>query len=220
MDKVLYLTGLMLVLLGCGADNKFEQRTNSDIQKKSKALTTEKKADPTIQGRIELKSFRNKYENKWENKPKVFPYSDGSSFKVYKLDCSGECANAAFTKRKSDGIEISKDAFLEFVALLKDPKSYDNSTAACFDPKFALIVYDGENVPMEFLSICLDCNNFRTYPGELELKYKNALLHGFSKETREKLRSIFLKWGIDYYGFAPLWDDEQKYLDYLKAKSK
>jgi len=71
---------------------------------------------------------------------------------------------------------------------------------------------------MEFLDICLDCNSFSTYPGEIEINYKNDVLKGFSRKTRRKLRKMFNKWEIDYYGFSGFWDSKKVYQKYLNKK--
>ena len=78
-----------------------------------------------------------------------------------------------------------------------------------------MVVYDDEDVPTEFLSICLDCNAFRTYPGNILVNSEDI---GFSAKTRNQLRQMFFKWGIDYYGFSEFWDDEQKYEAFLARK--
>jgi len=125
-----------------------------------------------------------------------------------------------FRERISRGKEIPKSDFIELIDLFKNPKSYGNSKANCYDPKFGLIIYDEENIPMEFLSICLDCNNFSTYPGIIEINYENEFAKGFSRKTRRKLRKMFDKWGIDYYGFSSFWDSNKEHEKYLKKKEK
>lgn len=79
------------------------------------------------------------------------------------------------------------------------------------------MVYDERNNPIESLSICLDCNNYDTYPGSIKIEYSKPHLIGFSKETRNKLRNIFKEWGLEYYGFSSFYDDEEDYELYLKS---
>jgi len=199
MKITFYIIGLISLIQSCGIENS---STTNGNQKKTHAIDSKKvesetaiiDLDHNAQGRKELAEFENKYESKWSEKPEIFPYSKGRIFKVYELDCSGECFKSEFRKRKSEGIEIAREDFLNLIKLLKNPKSYDNSTAACYDPKFGLIVYDKDNVPSEFLSICLGCNNFRTFPGQIEVSYENKILCGFSRETRNQLRQMFFKW--------------------------
>lgn len=158
------------------------------------------------QGNKELSSFELNYEQKWAVKPKIFPYSNYSKIRAFKLDCSGECFKAEFRYRTSEGKEISKKQFDNLMKILKNPNSYGNSTAACFNPGFALVLYDEKDIPTEFMSFCLDCNSFRTYPGEINVKYKNEMLYGFSKEARTKLRTFFLDCGVDYQNKSSLFD--------------
>ncbi|MCB0738532.1 MAG: hypothetical protein KDC92_13530 [Bacteroidetes bacterium] len=218
MKKIFYIIGLIFIIQSCLVENKSVTKDEKEEVQSQKLETTKSVKDPNIKGRKELLSFEKKYESQWTDKPQNFPYSKGAIFKVFKLDCSGECFKSEFRKRKSDGVEISEKDFSKLVELLREPKSYDNSTAACYDPKFGLVVYDKENIPTEFLSICLDCNSFRTYPGQIEVNYENKILFGFSKEARNELRQLFFKWGIDYYGFSSFWDDEKEYKKYLEKK--
>jgi hypothetical protein len=171
---------------------------------------------------MEYRLFHNKYQANWdrsqETQPTEFLYSDGKTFKIFRLDCSGECWRAAFEKRLTYGTPIPKEDFDELVSLLGNPKSYGGGKAACFDPGFGLIVYDEEDVPTEYLMICMECNFHRTLPGIIDIKYENEYLKGFSRSTRRKLRAMFSKWGIDYYGYSGFYDDEAEYQAYLNAK--
>ncbi|MGH1338035.1 MAG: hypothetical protein ACRBFS_18080 [Aureispira sp.] len=188
------------------------------IQKKK--ATPKRKLSPDGQGRTEWYAFKKKYQETWKEQPTTFPYSQGTFFKVYHLNCEGECQEAVFRKRRDYGIEIPKQDFLDLVMILKAPASYDNSTAACFDPKLGVVVYDKDSIPTEFLSICLDCNNVRSYPGKLGVSYANEDMKGFSQKARTQLRTLFFRWGIDYYGYSHFWDDEADFLAYKKQKEQ
>jgi hypothetical protein len=166
----------------------------------------------------ELKAFNEKYEKTWSSKPQSFPYSKADTYRVYQLGRVGECNKCEFKERITSGTVISEFDFQELVSLLENPDSYTNSTAACFNPKVSIIAYDSENVPTEFLSICLNCNNFRSYPGKIQIKHNEKYATGFSSATRKTLRKIFLNWGIDYYGFSPSWDDEEEFDEYMSNK--
>ncbi|MFK7797710.1 MAG: hypothetical protein AB8E82_09660 [Aureispira sp.] len=212
-----------LSLKACQATNLSDQPTTTTLSTKrhspsTPTTSTKQFHTPPSQGRAEWSAFKKKYQTKWTTPPSVFPYAQGASFKVYPLNCSGECKDAVFFKRTTFGTTIPESDFLELLALLKKPTSYDNATAACFDPKFGLVAYDTEGIPIEFLSICLDCNNIRTYPGKLDVQYHTAQLNGFSKQARQQLRQLFLRWQIDYYGFSQFWDDEDEFLKYLDQK--
>lgn len=177
-----------------------------------------KKRSPKSQGSAEWAAFKATYQDTWKEQPTTFPYSQGAFFKVYHLNCSGECQEAVFRTRRDYGIEIPKQDFLDLMAILKAPRSYNNGMAACFDPKFGLVVYDKDSIPTEFLSICLDCNNIRSYPGSLGVQYTNDALQGFSIKARTQLRTLFFKWGIDYYGYDQHLDDQAAFLEYLDKK--
>lgn len=174
--------------------------------------------DPHLEGMHELRQYESKMERMTEGQPSVFPYSDGHVYRVFELRCIGECFLAEFKNRISRGIEIPKKDFEDLFTLLTDPSSFDKGTAACYYPKFGLVVYDKNNIPSESLSICLDCNNFATIPGTVKLTLKDKSMLGFSKAAREKLRQMFLKWGIDYYGYSTFYDDEEEYNKYLRKK--
>lgn len=169
-------------------------------------------------GLKEHSAYQEKYVDNWTHKPKTFPYAESASYKAYSLGLVGECNACEFKNRISRGTEISKDDFRELIELLENPDSYSNSTAACFDPKIAIVGYDEEGVPTEYMSICLNCNNFRSSPGKVAIEYKDDFSKGFSGETRNTLRALFFKWGIDYYGFSPAWDEEAPFLEYLEEK--
>ena len=161
-----------------------------------------------FKGKLELQSFEAKYESKWTKKPTSFPFTNDSIIKVYRLNCPGECPRPEFNNRVSKGIEINRIELEKLVHILSDSKSYDNSTAACYNPGFGLVVYDQEGVPSEFLSICMNCNSARTYPGSFSIEYENEYLYGFSSGARKSLRELFKSWGLDYDGYSSIWDDK------------
>ena len=64
------------------------------------------------------------------------------------------------------------------------------------------------------MSISLEYNAYKSYPGKINIDKKKQ---GFSKTARQKLRTLFQKWGINYYGFSEEWDDEADYEKYLEV---
>lgn len=204
----------MVFLAGC------QEIVSSDSLKLTKieieSSSTDSVKEYYSQGMIELHSFESTYESKWSNQPEKFPYTNDSLVKIYRLDCQGRCRRAEFLKRTSKAIVISRNDLIELVDILKNSASYNNTTAACYDPGFGLVVYDSHDVPSEFLSICMNCNSARTYPGSFDIKYDNEWLYGFSTDARNKIRALFKKWGLDYYGYSSFWDDEAEYNKFLK----
>ena len=79
------------------------------------------------------------------------------------------------------------------------------------------MLYDAQDVPTEYMNISLEGNTYQTYPGTIKVDRKKQ---GFSKTARQKLRTLFQAWGIDYYGFSEEWDDEAAYEEYLNTEKK
>jgi len=205
---------VFVMILACNNISKMAA-TDQEAGKAAEIVPTQVQAGVLAQAEKELAEFESKYESRWTARPAVFPYSNSGLIRVYRLNCEGSCFKAEFRKRVSKGKIISREDLNRLLDILNDPASYNQLTAACFDPKFGLVVYDEEGVPMEFLSICMGCNNFRTFPGVIRVAYEKEGIYGFSRDARERLRQLFLEWGIDYYGFSPLWDDESAYSEYL-----
>lgn len=216
MKNLIYIILLSAFTQSCHIDR--QHSINADLEKtppSEEPRGTTQAINSNRQGWKELRTFETKYQNNWVEHPEYFPYSHGELFKVYQLDCSGDCIYSPFKSRTSEGIEISKEDFNDLLEILSNPKSYNNTNAGCFAPKLGLVVYDDENVPTEFLSICLNCNNFVTYPGRIDIEFENEMLTGFSGNARNQLRNLFFKWGIDYYGYSSFWDDKGEYEKYL-----
>lgn len=168
-------------------------------------------------GLKELKTFRAVYKDHWTSVPTQFPYSDYHLVKVYELDCTDNCFKPEFTQRTDNGLIISKEHFQELLAILKNPKSYANTTTEVYAPKIGLVLYDAQDVPTEYMSISLEYNACKSYPGKIDVSKKKQ---GFSKAARQKIRTLFQKWDIGYYGFSEEWDDEAVYKKYLEQVKK
>ncbi|MEN0046384.1 MAG: hypothetical protein AAF806_04900, partial [Bacteroidota bacterium] len=134
--------------------------------------------------------------------------------RVYELSCADNCFKPEFTQRTDEGLIISEEHFQELLTILKNPKSYTNTTAAIYAPKIGLVLYDAQDVPTEYMNISLEYNACKSFPGHIDVSKKQQ---GFSKTARQQLRTLFQKWGINYYGFSEEWDDEADYEKYLKA---
>ncbi|MDA9774321.1 hypothetical protein N9B82_05130 [Saprospiraceae bacterium] len=206
MKSILLVLLTIVIIHSCG--NHQDNIRNYDSTTVASAIAKEKvKASPHWQGLKELQLFENKYLRHWEHEPKVFPYSSGHTFRVFELHCPNECFKAEFNSRISLGTEIPKKDFLTLVDLLKNPNSYGNSTAACYHPRFGLVVYDNERIPLESMSICLECNSYDTYPGAIDVVLADNTKQGFSKKTRTSLKQMFSSWGFDYNMHSLLWDE-------------
>jgi hypothetical protein len=208
----LIITAILISCQSVGADASKGEVDNES----ARTLTIKDSIEEfKFKGLMELRSFNAKYHVNRNNRPTEFPSTNDSLIKVYRLNCSGECYRAEFKNRISKGFEISRSDLEVLVGILEDSSSYNNSTAACYDPGFGLVVYDADGVPSEFLSICMNCNSARTFPGQLTINFENENLHGFSGEARNLLRELIMKWGVDYYGYSSFWDDEAEYKNYL-----
>ena len=166
--------------------------------------------------RKEEKQFYINYMDGWnanpETKPKKFPWKVGNKIIVYKVEPVGE-QKGTWQARMSLGKEISQEQYEEYCEVLNQRDSYDNTTASCFYPKLSIVVYDDNDVPMEYSEICLDCNSARTFPHELDFNI-NTDFYGFSTEARYELRRIFKDWGVPYESYSSSWDKEEDYFRY------
>ena len=215
MRTILLLFTSFILLLACSSPEPKEQVISHPV---ATVDTLPKKLAKDFGGIEDLKRFKATYEQNWPEKPTQFPYSDYASIKVFALDCYGPCRQAVFQNRTAREVVITATDFSELMDVLSAPKTYGDYPAACFEPKIGVVLYDVNNIPTEYLSICLTCNNLRTYPGKIPVKLSDAFKTGFSKKARKELRSLFFKWGFDYYGYSPLVDDESAYENYLNQE--
>lgn len=165
-----------------------------------------------MEASYELTKARKKYDDRLFSEEVL---NDSLAYvKVYPIQQRGSLDGSPFGDRSTDGKIIAISDYYKLVKILKSPKSYGNGMAACFEPKIGLIMYDREKIPLGHVSICLDCNQFRS---SLKTTAPNSPFRGFSKEARQKLRTLFFSWGFDYYGFFH-GDDEEVYNKYLESK--
>ena len=161
------------------------------------------------QSQREHQKFNEKYQFKWSTQklkePKKFPWKTGSKILVYYVAGEGE-KQATWECRTSGGKEITQEQYAEYCAVLNDPESYDNTTASCFIPSLAIVVYDEENIPMEYSEVCFDCNKIITVPYDIDFNFSETDFYGLSSSARKSLREMFKEWGVPYESYHDSWD--------------
>lgn len=179
----------MLVSLSCTAS--FSE--SSEKQETALAIVSQDQNKFAAQGLAELRRYQEKYEKNWLEKPAHFPWSVNGSIKVFQLvpDLGNQ-----FENRLTEGVLIEQQAFQELIDIIRDPLSYGGYIAGCFSPRFGLVAYDDAGVPMEFMSICIQCGNYRTVPGKIDVDLADSEFVGFSAATKMKLVHLFEQWGI------------------------
>ncbi len=94
----------------------------------------------------------------------------------------------------------------EFNSIITPLGTYGETTAACFDPHFAIIYYKGEEVVAQ-VDVCLECNYLLSsvdIPAEKEVildegtEYERPAI-GFAKDTRKLLNQFILELGFEKY---------------------
>ncbi len=96
------------------------------------------------------------------------------------------------------------------IDFLTDNQSYGEYTAACFDPKLALVFYH-DNIPQFEVDICLDCNFLRsTAEIPATVHHRQDLgggdsygLKGFSEYSRKKIIELGKELAFDYGELGP-----------------
>jgi len=109
----------------------------------------------------------------------------------------GVFAPVVYKQQQLDESEVQS-----ITALLTSPSTYGGSTAACFEPRLALIFYKGTQATMQ-VSICLGCNYLEAtspIPAVNSIKAKDADYYqiGFSKQGRQGLKALCDKYGFYY----------------------
>lgn len=208
-----------MLLLTCCQNKPIDQQaqTQQTIQKKDSPLL-QKEISFQDKGLIERDQYYQKYANQRKGEPKAFSYAIDYNYKVFEIIGESNFERNVFARRTSKPKSIPYKDVKYLIQLLENPKNFGNETHSCFSPKVVVMAYDEEGIPVEWLGICLDCNNFDTRPGEIVVNFNDPERKGFSNTTREALRNLFFKWGIDYYGFIEKWDNKATYEKYLQTK--
>jgi len=204
--------------------------SNNDIKhvNKTVALQSSSKIDSSLNKNLaadsitiwykksqqEFAEFNSKYQINWLTRkvkePNKFPWKEGKKILVYYVAGEAE-KQATWECRTSSGKEITQADYEDFCDIINNPDSYNNTTASCFNPSLAIVVYDEENVPMEYSEVCLDCNRINTSPHEIDFDFFHETdFYGLSSEARSALRAMFLEWGVPYESYSESWDNEFK----------
>lgn len=206
MYKILIII-IVLIAACTSQENQNDLTTNNTIETQSNEIDSVQIW--LEQSRIESNQYHRKYQNKWSagklKNPHQFPWKIGNKILAYYVAGEGE-KSATWECRRSGGKEISQEQYAEYCAVLNDPASYNNTAAGCFLPTLAIVVYDDENVPMEYSEVCLGCNSVQTFPHMINLTRSNPRLHGLSRAARASLRKMFLEWGVPYEVYDESWD--------------
>jgi hypothetical protein len=224
MNNWFFFIVVLAMVAGCGEQDASEPDENTSPPEIEQQKPRTKRGRDSLslmeyRGTQERILFEHHYEDKLQGKGLEFPHANPAKTLVYRIDCHGDCHKSEFDNRVSVGKEIPEADMYALVEILKDPKSYNQGTAACYEPKFGMVLYDENNVPTEFLNICMSCNSMMSYPTGISVKLERKHMYGFSAKAREQMRQLFLKWGLDYYGYSAMFnDDEEDYYSYLESK--
>jgi len=101
---------------------------------------------------------------------------------------------------------LTETQTLEFEKIISKSGAYGQATAACFDPHFAIVYYNKNEVVAQ-VDICLMCNYLTSsikIPSQWEVLYDKGTeferpARGFSKSTRKKLDSFIKELGFTKY---------------------
>lgn len=135
--------------------------------------------------------------------------------KAYPIQEMNE-GGSPFIHRMTSGRFIPIKDFQEVVTLIKSRNSYGYPVAACFYPKIGLIMYDADDTPLGYISICMSCNQFHSSLKTPSMEHGGVM--GFNPQVRQRLRELFFSWKFDYYGYSSFVDDSTAYQTYLQNK--
>ena len=76
----------MILHTSCADENQGKNQKHKISKATSPKNTPNLNNSYALKGQKELDQFNKKYGEKWKEKPYTFPYSDGTTFKVYELN--------------------------------------------------------------------------------------------------------------------------------------
>ena len=219
---------LFVFLIACNGQENIKDQFSEKIQDSTDLIiaidSTEAIDSIAIwyqQSQKELDLFNKKYQIKWSTKtqsePKKFPWKTGKKILVYYVAGEGE-KQATWECRTSSGKQISQTQYEKYCELLNKRSSYNNTTAACFIPKLSVVVYDEENIPMEYSEVCLDCNSIISIPHAIDFDFGDTDFYGLSAGARQELRKMFAEWNVPYESYSKSWDSEEEYQKHLNSQ--
>ncbi len=168
----------------------------------SSCSQVEKKPKPAEKSIPDKESTLNKIPKDYPKElpsVKVFPGVPFHTAYVNKMNKKPGADKAASVFRNHSGksIRLSENQIKSFLKFLNDPTSYGDYERACFDPGVGFIFYDGQGKVVAYLSLCMDCHNFRSMP-PLDLDWIVPTTSGFTKEALKKMDNFFLDWKFIY----------------------
>jgi len=197
---------ILLLIWGCNSptsDSEYKTPLVSD------STTFQDKQTIDDINRLGLKEFRKLYT---ASSKSIF---DFSTVNIYEIYCPGEChVKSLFTNRTDQAISINKKQFEEIVSILTDTTTFQLGSAACYHPSVAIITYDEQKNPLNYVGICMDCNNYQSNIDfevnyVIDEEYGRILKSGFTKSGRKRLRAYFrnVKFKYPDGGYSPGFDD-------------
>jgi hypothetical protein len=144
-------------------------------------------------------SFPIPFENLDFNKVIAYDYDGIGDRYPSVVNKSGQFVDVV-TKQKALNAEQVK----RFITLISDEKSYGGTTAACFDPGWALVFFK-DNKIVFVVDICLDCNSINSTKPIPATSVHNEVFEdytlpreGFSLSTRKSIQSLSKELDMKY----------------------
>ena len=191
--KYFAVTLILVGIIGC---NNEQSKSNEPI---SQTITTSKKIDEI------RKRTRSGIEEYQRLKGGRYPMDSIFNFervKVYEISCRGECPpRVLFTERTGREKVISKEEFKRLMGILNNRSSYGSNSAACYYPAIAVITYDKDENPLNYIGICLDCNHYDTNIPDMRFEAKHPdgrpkYMGGYTRAARKAIRNFL--YDIDF----------------------
>lgn len=114
--------------------------------------------------------------------------------------------NGKFSGRIISKKPLTKKQIDYITKTICDTVTYGNSTAACFDPHFALVFYAADSIVAN-VEVCLDCNYLESSQMIPAQTYHNIVIpedsltlprYGFSKTGRKKINKLVKELGFTH----------------------
>ena len=125
------------------------------------------------------------------NANNVFVAVDYDKVVAYKYDGEGDIEiideKGKLANKIKKQVELSNKQTIRLTNILCSKSTYGGDIAACFDPHFGVVFYK-KNIPVAYVSICLDCNYLVSsikIPGEGGFSYDGVKkIMDFEKELK------------------------------------
>lgn len=211
----LLITAASIFMLSCSSQST--QSTRTDSRKAFMDSILHVIYDK--RGTWSYEQFRKKYYDEKDTLVYKLPTKKYAYAKAYKMMAWAGRGRDILNDRHGKEIILSKKQLKSFLSIIQNKKSYGAGTAACFDPKLAVVFCDSDSIPMEYIAVCLDCNSADSYPSMKVFSEMNSG-YGFSPETRIKLRQLFSDWGLPYEEYSHMFDSTEEWKKYVEQQEK